>query len=140
MLAIDFLFSWWSVLVIIISALAAFAFGGVWYAPKVFGNRWMDEVGMNHTDHKAGSSKAKGMALMQLAMLMQAIFLAVIINPQVTAVIGAIVGVFVALGFVSTAIVVNVIAERRSIAFFLINAGFSVISFALMGGILGWLL
>lgn len=129
-----------TLLVALLAALVAFGVGGLWYAPKVFGAYWMSEMGMDMSDHKAGSAKWVGMAKMYALTLVQAILLVVVLGQVATAPTGALLGVLVAMGFVATMIGVNNIAERRTLKFFMINAGYAVLSFAIMGAMIGQLL
>jgi len=130
----------WTLGVVLIAAVIGFGVGGIWYAPKVFGGYWMKEMSMDMNDHKAGNAKWVGMIKMFVLTIVQALFLTIIAGPVATVTTGALVGALVALAFVATAHGINAIAERRTFKFFLINAGYAVISFAVMGGIIGWLL
>jgi len=130
----------WTLLVMVLAAVIGFGVGGIWYAPQIFGGYWMKEMGMDMSDHKAGSAKWVGMIKMFVLTIVQAVFLTIIAGPVATVSTGALVGTFVALAFVATAYGINAIAERRTFKFFLINAGYAVVSFAVMGGVIGGLL
>jgi hypothetical protein len=130
----------WTLVVIVIASVAAFIVGGIWYSPKVFAPAWMREVGMTDADHKEGSSAWAGMAKMYGLTFVQAVFLTIMAGPSATAVTGAILAALIALGFVSPMLGINAVAERRTCTFFLINAGYAIVSFAVMGAVIGWLL
>ena len=130
----------WTLLVVILAAIAGFSVGGVWYAPQVFGGYWMKEMGMDMSDHKAGSAKWVGMCKMFGLTLIQAIFLTIVAGPVATVVTGAMVAALIAIGFVTTSYGINAVAERRTRKFFFINAGYAVVSFAVMGAVIGGLL
>ncbi len=128
----------WTLLVVLVAAVIGFGVGGVWYAPQVFGRRWMREVGMD--EHKKDGAKWLGMGKMFVLTFVQAIFLTIVTGPVATLTTGAMVGALVALGFVTTMQGINGVAERRTFTFFIINAGYAIVSFAVMGAVIGRLL
>lgn len=125
--------NYWAVLV---SALATFILGSLWYTPALFGNTWMKELGFTKEGMSNGNMfKIFGVAL--LLMLIIAFNLAAFIGPEADWQFGMTAGALAGIGWVATAIGINYLFERRSIKLWLINAGYMVVSFTMMGTIIG---
>ena len=125
--------NFWAVLV---SALVTFVIGSLWYSPVLFANAWMKELGFT----KEGMSNSKMVRIFSIAFLLMLIIafnLAAFIGPGSDWKFGMTAGALAGIGWVATAIGVNYLFERRSIRLWLINAGYMVVSFTLMGLILG---
>ena len=121
-------------LAVIVSALAGFAIGGLWYGP-LFGKAWMREVGM--TDEKMKSAnmlKIYGGAL--LLNLIAAFSLAMFVGKGDMN-FGVFAGIMTGFAFVSMALGVTYLFEHRSLKLWLINAGYQTVIFTVMGAILG---
>lgn len=123
-------------LAILLAAVAAFVLGGAWYSPRLFGGAWMQDVGL--TEESAAESN---MALIFggafLLILVAAIFLGATIGNSGTWLTGLHTGLVVGVAWVSTAYGVTYLFERRPLRLFLVNAGYNVVLFALMGTIIG---
>ena len=121
-------------LAVIVSALAGFAIGGVWYGP-LFGKAWMGEVGMTE-DKMKSASKAKIYGGALLLNLIAAFSLAMFIGKG-DMTFGLFAGFMTGLTFVSMALGVTYLFEHRSLKLWLINAGYQTVIFTVMGAILG---
>jgi len=122
-------------LAIVVAALAGFVVGGVWYGP-LFSKVWMRESGVNM--EKARSvNKPKLFGTVFVLNLITAFSLAMFIGENVTWRVGLFAGFAAGLTFVSTALAVIYLFEARSLRLWLINAGYQVVIFSLMGAILG---
>ncbi|MFD2822540.1 DUF1761 domain-containing protein [Lacinutrix iliipiscaria] len=147
-----------------IAAVAALVIGAVWYNPKVFGNAWMRESGMTEEKMKGGNmAKIFGLALLFAALL--AVLLMQFTNHQWGAMgmiggdpalakpsfdgfmadygnafrtfkhgalHGTIFGVLGALPILGT----NALFERKSAKYIFINAGYWILTLAVMGALL----
>ena len=147
-----------------IAAVAALVIGAVWYNPKVFGNAWMREAGMTEDKMKGGNmAKIFGLALLFAALL--AVVLMQFTNHQIGAMgmvggdpttalpsydafmadygnafrtfkhgalHGTIFGVLGALPILGT----NALFERKSAKYIFINAGYWIVTSAVMGALL----
>jgi hypothetical protein len=125
--------NFWAVLV---SALMTFVIGSLWYSPLMFANAWMKELGFT----KEGMSNSNMVRIFSIAFLLMLIIafnLAAFIGPESDWKFGMTAGALAGIGWVATAIGVNYLFERRSFRLWLINAGYMVVSFTLMGLILG---
>jgi Protein of unknown function (DUF1761) len=123
-------------LAIIVAAISAFALGGLWYSPLLFARRWMKETGI--TEEMAGqNSMIKVFGLSFILSLIASFFLAIVIGHDAGALQGVHAGLMAGFGWVFTFMGISYLFESRSLAHFLINAGYSVLSLILMGLIIG---
>ncbi len=121
-------------LAVVVAALAGFAVGGLWYGP-LFGKAWMHEVGLTEEKMKSGNMlKIYGGAL--ALNLIAAFSLAMFIGAGDLN-FGVFAGFMTGLTFVSMALGVTYLFERRSLRLWLINAGYQTVIFTVMGAILG---
>lgn len=125
--------NWWSV---IVSALAAFAIGGLWYSPLLFGNIWQKLIGLKQEDLKETSMPLIFGSTFILNII-GALVLDMFIGPDATLIIGLAAGLLVGLAWVTTSIAINYLFARRPFRLFLIDAGYFSVFFAVMGIILG---
>lgn len=125
--------NYWAVLV---SALAFFAIGSLWYSPLLFSNAWMKELGFTK-ESLAGSNMVKYFGLSFILMLIMAFNLAAFIGNGQGWQFGATAGALAGIGWVALAIGINYLYERKSFRIWLINAGYMAVSFTVMGAIIG---
>lgn len=126
--------NWWAVLV---AALSTFVLGGLWYSPLLFAKGWMKTNNFTEDDAKKGNP-AVTFGVSFLAALVMALNLAVFLNtPDTTLLWGLGAGLLAGCGWVAMALVVIGLFERRRLAWMLINGGYMVLAFGLMGLILG---
>ena len=123
-------------LAVIVSAVARFALGAVWYS-ALFGAKWMELTGM--TEEKARSANMAvtyGGAL--VAYVVQAYVLAHFIHytNAKDAKGGAQCGFWLWLGFSAVLLMQGTLFEQRSFTLFFINAGYELVSLLAMGIIL----
>ena len=123
-------------LAIIVAAVSAFALGAVWYSPVLFVKRWMKETGITEESTK-NNNMGKIFGLAFLLSLIASFFLAMFIGPDAGAGFGAMAGFMAGLGWVFTFTGIIYLFERRTMAHFLINSGYSVVSLTIMGLIIG---
>lgn len=131
-------------LAVVVAAMSAFVVGGMWYSPLLFGAAWMRAN--NFTEDQVASfpkSRMFGWAIPLLVIMAMnlAIFLA---DGQTDWVWGMTAGVLAGAGWVATGIAADGLFENKSWTYqpagfvsILINAGYNVVSFALMGVIIG---
>lgn len=120
---------------IIVAGVSAFLIGGVWYGP-LFGRAWMKEFGFTEEDLKQRNiPKTFGLSL--ILALFAAINLDLFIGAEASVSFGAMAGMLAGIGWVATFMGIIYLFEMRSLAAFLINAGYCVIALTTMGAILG---
>nr|WP_144924727.1 DUF1761 domain-containing protein [Paenibacillus bovis] len=120
---------------VIVAALSAFVIGGIWYS-ALFAKSWMKENGFSDEDLK-NSNMAKIFGGAFILSLIISFVLALFLGRERTASIGATAGLMVGLFWVATAMGITYLFERKSLKLYLINAGYHVVTFTLMGLILG---
>lgn len=125
-----------NLIAVIAATIVAFMLGGLWYSKSLFGTKWMQEIGL--TEESADQTHvARTFITTFVLQFFAATALAVIIGPNSSWLAGLHIGVLVGLLLVATAYGITYLFEQRSIRLFLINAGFYVVQFAIMGTILG---
>ena len=126
--------NYWAVLV---SALSAFVVGWLWYGP-IFGDAWMKLHGYTEEDMKGGSiSMPVSMLLNYIAIALAALVIAIFIGADSNAGFGILVGIMIAVFWIGTNRLNDVLYEKKPLKLYLINFGYNVIIYALMGAILG---
>ena len=129
--------SWLATLV---ATVLAFALGGLWYGP-LFGKAWMAEHGFTEEQLAKDFNPAKTYGLTAVLAALSAvvfgIFLALLGErpPLFAAGFGFSAGLF----WVAASIGTNYLFERSSLKLFLINGGYHVVRFTLMGAAFGLL-
>jgi hypothetical protein len=122
-------------LAILLASVSAFALGFVWYS-LLFAKRWAKENGFTEDSNK-DANMLKIFGLSFLLMVFAAFTLALFIGKGAGAFNGVMDGFHAGLGFAFTFIGVIYLFERKSLALFLINGCYSVVSLTLMGLIIG---
>jgi hypothetical protein len=123
-------------LAVVVAALSTFVIGGLWYSPLLFHQPWMRANGFTESD-VAGGNMAKIFGLAFLFALVMAVNLAMFLNDPGTtaswgATAGALAAIWIALGIGTVALF-----ERRPWTYTAINGGYWLVSFVVMGVILG---
>jgi hypothetical protein len=121
---------------IFVAALMSFAIGGLWYSPLLFARAWMKEAGLTERQTKdAPVGRIFGLAA--VASLVMAFNLAAFIGPKASLGFGLFAGAAAAIGWVTMSLGVIYLFEQRSLKLWLINSGYQVIAYSLMGGLIG---
>jgi hypothetical protein len=121
---------------VVVSTIVAFAIGGLWYSNTLFGSAWLEEVGLSEDDvNKANMAKTFGGAFILLFLSVTA--LAALIGTDGSWLSGLSSGLLIGIFWIATAYGVTYLFEQRSLRLFLINAGYNIVLFAIVGTILG---
>ena len=125
-------------LAIIIAVIANMVIGTLWYGNWAFGKSWMKLSG-----HTMGEGMQVGplYALTALAALVQAITMSWFLGQTGanSGAAGAIIGLYVGLGFVASAMFAEVLFAGRPPRLYAITAGYSVVAAIVQGAIIGFL-
>ena len=125
-------------LAIIIAVIANMVIGTLWYGTWAFGKSWMKLSG-----HTMGEGMQAGplYALTALAALVQAITMSWFVGQTGahSGSAGAIVGLYVGLGFIASAMFAEVLFAGRHPRLYAITAGYSVVAAIVQGAIIGFL-
>ena len=124
--------NWLSVLV---ATASSFVLGGLWYGP-LFQKPWMQATGMTK-EKGAQASMALTFGGTAVLNLLIAIAIALLAGPHAGWKMGLHTGLFSSLFFVATSIGVIYLFEQRPLRLWLINAGYQVVNFCIMGSIIG---
>ena len=151
-------------LALLLAALSTLVVGFIWYNPKVFGNIWMKESGLKEEDMKgANMIKIFGLSIVY-AFLISFVLQMVVIHqwgalgmvggdakkalPSYSAFMsdygtafrtfkhGALHGFITGLFMILPVIGTNALYEKRSFKYVMVTAGFWIVSFMIMGGII----
>lgn len=122
-------------LAVVVATASSFALGGLWYGP-LFSKAWMQLTGMTK-EKGAEASMAVTFGGTAALNLLIAIALALLAGPHAGWKMGLHTGLFSSLFFVATSIGVIYLFEQRPLRLWLINAGYQVVNFCIMGSIIG---
>jgi hypothetical protein len=127
--------NWWAVLV---ATLAGFMLGGLWYGP-IFGKAWLRAIGKKEEDL---GNAALPLTLSFFTAFATALLMALLIGALdvvETALDGALLGLYIGVGFIAAAMASDYAFCRWPSQLFFIQAGYRVVYSVIMGAILaGW--
>src|SRR3989338_8818080 len=124
---------------VLVAAIASMAVGMIWYGP-LFGSQWKKLMGFTDKDiKKMKLSPMQAMVLGFITTLVTAFVLACFIGlvGAVGALQGAAIAFWAWLGFVAMITLGSVLWEGKSVRLWVLNACHSLVSFLVMGAILG---
>jgi hypothetical protein len=123
--------SWLAVLV---AAFLTFVLGGLWYGP-LFGRPWMRASGV--TDEQARQGNMPLIFGLSFVLQLLAAFALDMFIGEAGAGFGVFAGAMTGLCFIATAFGVVYLFEQRPFAHWAVNSGYHVVSYTMMGAILG---
>lgn len=122
-------------LAIFVAAVSAFLVGGVWYSPILFSKAWMAENKFTEDDLKGNLGKIFGTTF--VLELIMAFNLAAFIGNEANLSFGLLAGFLAGFGWVSMAMGVTYMFDRKSFRHWAIDAGYHTVAFTIMGSIVG---
>ena len=128
-------------LAVLVSAMAIFALGGLWYSSALFSKRWVVLMGKSEEEMKAASAGSPMPLLLLGAFvcgLLISFALAIVVNhfPPFTALRGIEIGAFCWLGFAASTSFATALFSMGPKQLWLINSGYNLVSFVIAGLIL----
>lgn len=123
---------------IFVSALSSFIIGWLWYGP-LFGKKWMELNGFNPEEMR----KQKWLpfplilGINYFATVLAAFSLAMFLGAEADAVFGIFAGLMIAIFWIATSRLNDVLYERKPMGLFWINVGYNVAIYVIMGAIIG---
>ena len=123
----------------LVGALVPLVLGFIWYNPKLFGTAWMNSIGMTEDDAQKGNMPVIfGVSYLLAAVAAYNIATYMGYHDAVDRVFthGAFHGGMLAVYTGLPILITNSLFEKRSWTNILINAGYWVITFAVMGGVI----
>jgi len=123
---------------IILAAISYLIIGTLWYSPLLFGKLWIRLIGFCDEDFKTNKPLWLILSLSFISAAIAALLISTILGPKPNAEFGAIVGAAIALCWISTSKLYNVLFENQNIKLFLLHAGFDLVTFMVMGAIVAY--
>lgn len=125
----------WAVL---IAALSAFVVGWLWYGP-LFGRLWMKLNGFTPEmlQNGKGLSMPLIMILNYVATVLAAFAIAMFIGAEAEMSFGVFAGFMISVFWIGTSRLNDVLYERKPFKLYLINVGYYVVIYIIMGAVLG---
>ncbi|WP_298509458.1 DUF1761 domain-containing protein [uncultured Kordia sp.] len=131
-----------------VAALSTLVIGFLWYGP-LFGKAWMKETGITEEQAQKGMPLRFGLSVVLAFIAVFFIYLTSVVSGGMppdelhgiemtkfhTFGHGALHGAVAALFLVMPALVTNSLFEQKSLKYMLINVGYWIVTFAIMGGI-----
>src|SRR5215467_11175023 len=126
----------WTGVGVLVASLVVFLIGGVWYAPAVFGKKWMELNGVSYEQlQKRPMARVFGFSFV-LALVMTA-NLAAFLGPDPPVGFGAAAGAAAGIGWVAAGFGITYLFERRPWQLWLINGGYHAVTLIVAGAVLG---
>lgn len=121
---------------VVVAAIANPVVAAVWYAPAIFGERWLrllDEY------RRRGTAPGGAYPLVPAGALVTATVLALVVQwvGATSAVSGALLGVLLWLGFIVAANAGHFVFEARPLRLVALTAGYQLAALVVMGAIIG---
>ncbi|MCE4563457.1 DUF1761 domain-containing protein [Maribellus sp. CM-23] len=125
----------WAVLV---AALSAFVVGWLWYGP-LFGKQWMKLNGFTEEMLREGGGMSMPLIMIinYIATALAAFAIAMFIGSEADMHFGIFAGFMIALFWIGTSRLNDVLYERKPFKLYLINVGYYLVIYIIMGAVLG---
>jgi hypothetical protein len=124
-------------LAVVAAALSTFMVGGLWYSPILFGKVWLKANGFTEAQAQSFSKGRAFSGALFLSLVMSANLAMFLADPTTTTLWGMTAGALAGIGWVAAGLAVVALFENRSWPYILVNGGYLIVSFMLMGAILG---
>ncbi len=122
-------------LAVVVAAASAFLVGGLWYS-ALFTKAWMRANKFTEADVRGGNPAVTFGGAFVLALVI-AYSLVLFLGPDRDLAFGATAGFMAGAFWVATAYGITYLFERKPLSLFFINSGYHVVTFTVMGAILG---
>ncbi len=126
-------------LAVLVAIIVNMGCGALWYSPPLFAKPWMALNQLTEETIREQGSATRGYVVSIIASIVIAFAIAWVAEAAgVNDLAGGIVlGLVASLGFVATTFASSYVFESKPLKHYLINAGYPVVSFTLMGLIIG---
>ena len=116
---------------VIVAALAGYFPGALWYSPIGFLKPWARELGVDLSAKPEGAGAKVAIGI--IPALVAATLFAIVVGPHPSLHHGLVAGAEVAIGFIASSLGIQYLYEQRSLTFWLINSGYHLLQFLIMG-------
>ncbi len=120
---------------VVLAALAGYFPGAIWYSKIGFLRPWARELGIDIDNRPAAKNVGAKVAIGLVPAFAAATVMALLLHHPVPLHRGLILGVALAGGIISTSFAVQYLYENRSVKFWLINSGYHLLQFLIMGAV-----
>ena len=126
---------------VLVAGIIGMAVGALWYSPMLFGKQWMKWNGMS-MEHMEAAKKG-GMGKRYFAGFIGTLFMSctiahVILYARAYSLFaGKWIGGMIAIGIAAPILLGSVLWENKPVKLWLLNSGYYLVTFAIMGAILG---
>ena len=121
---------------VLAAAVSTFVIGGLWYSPVLFYRPWLRANGFAEADVQKGNPGVIFGLAFVCSLIMAANLAAFLAAPDTTLAWGVTAGALTAV-WVVLGIAVVALFERRPWSYIFVNGGYWLVSFVVMGAILG---
>ena len=121
----------------VVAGVSTFIVGALWCSPLLFQKAWMEANGFTDADLTKSHGPQTFVIAFVLSLLMAVNLSAFLASPDTTAKWGATAGFLAGLGWVAFGLAVVALFEGRPLSYIVINGGYWVVSFVVMGLIIG---
>jgi hypothetical protein len=125
---------------LIVASFSTFVVGFLWYGNFLFGKSWQKLAGLSDEDIAKGNMVLiYGLAFILnfIAAAFISIFAEIAMMLGTSAILAGLFAVVLCIGFVATSFGVNFLFTRKPLKLYLIDVGYMVVSFFVMGVIIG---
>ena len=125
---------------LIVASLSTFVVGFLWYGNFLFGKTWQKHAGLSDEDIAKGNMAliyTLAFILNFIVALFISFFTEIAMMLGSSALLAGLFAVLLCIGFVATSFGVNFLFSRKSMKLYLIDVGYMVVSFFIMGVIIG---
>ncbi len=125
-------------LAVLVAALSSFIIGWLWYGP-LFGKKWMKLNGFTEEQirDERGLSMPVILIINYVATALAALAIAMFIGAEANAGFGIFAGLMIAIFWIGTSRLNDVLYEKKPMGLFWINVGYYIVIYAIMGAVLG---
>jgi hypothetical protein len=123
---------------VVVAALAGYFPGAIWYSPVGFLRPWARELSIDVDNPPAGKHVGLKVAIGILPALAAATVFALILGHPGTPRHAMGLAIGIAGAFISTSLAVQYLYEGRSLKFWLINSGYHMLQYVIMGLVLSF--
>ncbi|MBA9026771.1 MULTISPECIES: DUF1761 domain-containing protein [Bacillaceae] len=123
-------------LAVLITTMITMVLGFLWYSPVLFGNTWLNQIGLKKEEMSGGSPLTY--ILTALTALVGSFVLALLLTmmKETTMMSGMIVGLLIGVS-ISVKIGMNFLFESRTIGLYFITIGYHLVTYLIAGIIIG---
>ncbi|MFK7921376.1 MAG: DUF1761 domain-containing protein [Bacteroidia bacterium] len=125
---------------VLVAAVSGFGIGALWYGKPLFGKRWQTLVGLSDEEiQSANMPLVFGLAFL-LNLIIAAVlsfFVEVFMMIGSSALLGGLFSALLCMVFVATTFGINYLFARRPLQLYLIDVGYMMVMFMVMGMIMG---